>query len=151
MHRLYENKDISVFWDSEKCRHAKKCVQGSPATFDPTRRPWIDVGIAETKEIWQAIAECPSGALTCTYNHEVSVSFDEAASCSIAYDGNRRVGECDYQVTAEGWVIYHTEVMPEYNGKGIARRLVYKVTEEAEKRKMSVIPTCSYAKKVLNS
>jgi predicted GNAT family acetyltransferase len=41
--------------------------------------------------------------------------------------------------------------MPEYNGKGIARRLVYKVTEEAEKRKMSVIPTCSYAKKVLNS
>lgn len=28
MHRLYANDDISVFWDSDKCFHAKKCVTG---------------------------------------------------------------------------------------------------------------------------
>ena len=98
MHRLYENKDITVFWNSEKCVHAKECVHGSPSTFDPMRRPWIDLGRADT---------------------------------------------------SEGWVIFHTEVSPEYGKKGIAKRLVYKVTEEAEKRKISLIPTCSYAVKVL--
>jgi len=29
MHRLYEQGDIVVFWNSEKCRHAKRCVNGS--------------------------------------------------------------------------------------------------------------------------
>ncbi len=59
MHRLYETNDIVVFWNSGKCRHAKKCVTGSPQTFDITRRPWIDVTIAPTAEIWQTVSSCP--------------------------------------------------------------------------------------------
>ena len=149
MHRIYENEDISVFWDSEKCRHEKKCVHGSPKAFDPMRRPWIDLSRADTAEIWQAIEKCPSGALTCVYNHGIRIVFDEEHSCSKAYDGERKVGECDCQVTPDGCVIYHTETSPEYGGKGIAKRMVYKLVEEAEKRGMSVIPTCSYAAKVL--
>ena len=150
MHRIYENNDITVFWDSEKCRHAKKCVYGSPQTFDISRKPWIDVTIAPTAEIWQTVSECPSGALTCVYNHEISVVLDTDACKSIAYDGDRQIGECDYQVTSDGWNIYHTEVMPEYGGKGIAKRLMYKIVEAAEKAKAAVIPTYSYAAKVLN-
>lgn len=149
MHRLYENKDITVFWNSEKCVHAKECVHGSPSTFDPMRRPWIDLGRADTSEIWQSIAKCPSGALSIVYNHDVRIVFEEVYSRSAAYDGDKRIGECDYQATEEGWVIFHTEVLPEYGKKGIAKRLVYRVTEEAEKRKISLIPTCSYAVKVL--
>ena len=149
MHRIYENEDISIFWDSEKCRHEKKCVHGSPRTFDPMRRPWIDVNRAETTEIWQAVSNCPSGALTCIYNHGIRVEFDEGSLGAVAFDGDKRVGECVFQESPEGWVIYHTEVSPEYEGKGIAKRLVYKLTEEAEHRRIPVIPTCSYAKKVL--
>ena len=43
MHRVYENDDIVVFWDSEKCRHARKCVEGSPVTFNILNKPWINL------------------------------------------------------------------------------------------------------------
>lgn len=149
MHRLYENETISVFWDSDKCRHAKECVNGSPDTFDIQRKPWINIDIAPTAEIWQTVSKCPSGALTITYNHDIQVVFDGDNCRSVALDGDREIGECDYQDTGDAWTIYHTEVDPAYGGKGIAKRLVYSIVQEAEHRKVSVIPTCSYAVKVL--
>lgn len=149
MHRIYESEDITVFWDSDKCRHAKECVHGSPGAFDPMRRPWIDLNKADTAEVWQAIAKCPSGALSCVYNHNIRIKLDGSGLCSAAYDNGRRIGECDYCEDDDSWVIYHTEVLPEFGGKGIAKRLVYKIVEEAEKRKKTVIPTCSYAVKIL--
>ena len=85
MHRLYENNDISVFWDSEKCRHAKRCVTLSPSTFDIARRPWIDLSIAPTAEIWKAVSECPTGALTCAYNHGISIVLEEVGHRSVAF------------------------------------------------------------------
>ncbi len=150
MHRLYENDDIAVFWNSDKCFHAKRCVHGSPKTFDPKRKPWIDLRHAETKEIWQAISECPSGALSCIYRHNINVVMDPENCRSIAMDGDKIIGECEYQVTEKGWNIYHTGVRPEYGGKGIAKRLVYKVLEEAERSCAGTMASCSYARKILD-
>ncbi len=149
MHRLYENNDIVVFWNSEKCQHAAECVKGSPKTFNPMQRPWIDMTQVDNIEIWQAIERCPSGALSCAYRHDVDVVFDEEASRSLALFDNRVIGECDYQETADGWNIYHTEVLPEFGGKGIAKRLVYKVIETAERSGETVMATCSYARRIM--
>ncbi|MCR5250932.1 MAG: GNAT family N-acetyltransferase [Lachnospiraceae bacterium] len=149
MHRLYEQEDIAIFWDSEKCRHAKRCVTGSPRTFDITRRPWIDPTKAPTAEIWQAVSACPSGALTCVYTHGIRIVLDEEGHRSIALDGEKQIGECDFDETEDCVEIFHTEVLPEYGRKGIAKRLVYKVTEAAEHAKKRVLSSCSYAKKVL--
>jgi predicted GNAT family acetyltransferase len=68
----------------------------------------------------------------------------------VAYISGKQVGECDFRRTEDGWVIYHTEVLPEYEGKSIAKRLVYRLLEAAEKEGMKVIPVCSYAAKVLS-
>ena len=149
MHRLYENEDITVFWDSDKCRHAKVCVHQSPTVFNKDKRPWIDISGAPTPQIWQTVSQCPSGALTCVYNHDVRIVFDEGRRCSLALSGDTEIGECCYDETPDSWTIVHTGVRPEYEGKGIAKRLVFKVTEEAEKRKLSVVPVCTYAMKVL--
>ena len=55
-----------------------------------------------------------------------------------------------YDQETEGEVrIVHTEVLPEYGGKGIAKRLAYKVAEAAEKRHKTVVLYCSYAAKLL--
>ena len=150
MHRLYEYGDIAVFWDSEKCRHAKRCVTGSPKTFDFQRRPWIDLTQAPTMEIWQTIEKCPTGALTCVYTHEVTIEFEPDKCRTAAYKDDEQIGECDYRITEDGWTIYHTDVAPEHEGKGIAKRLVYKLTEAAEKKGANIIPVCSYAVKVLS-
>ncbi len=149
MHRFYENSDLAVFWDSSKCFHSRKCVTGSPLTFDFSRRPWIDLSRADNSEIWQTVKTCPSGALSVQYRHGIDVVMEEAANRSAAYDGEKQIGECEYSETPDGWVIYHTGVAPQYEGKGIARRLVYKVTEAAEKKGVPVDATCSYAKRVL--
>ena len=151
MHRLYENEDISVFWDSDKCRHAKECVNGCPEAFNIMRKPWIDISKAPTAKVWQAVSKCPSGALTCIYNHGVRIEYDKENSRSIAFVDDRIVGECDYEETQNGWIIYHTEVDEKYTGKGIAKRLVYRLIEQAERSKTEVSATCSYAVKVLGN
>ena len=150
MHRTYENEDIVVFWDSDRCRHARKCVQGSPGVFNFTKRPWIDLSGASNPQIWKTVEQCPSGALQIVYRHGIDVVFDEENRRSIALDQDRLIGECDYQETPEEFRIVHTEVLPEYSGKNIGKRLVYCVTESAERRKKTVVPICSYAVKVLS-
>ena len=149
MHRMYENDDIVVFWDSEKCFHSRRCVTGSPLTFDPTRKPWIDLSKDKNSNIWQAIESCPSGALGCAYRHDIDVKMDAEGSRSVAYDGDKEIGECVYSTDGNGICIYHTGVDPAYEGKGIAKRLVYRILEHAERNKLEVSATCSYAKKVI--
>ena len=150
MHRLYEYKDIAVFWNSDKCAHARRCVTGSPETFDFQRRPWIDLKQAPTARIWKTIEKCPTGALTCLYTHDISIELDTENCRSLAVEKDKQVGECDYEVTGNGWVIYHTEVAKEYEGRGIAKRLVYKVLEAAERADIKVTATCSYAARIIS-
>ncbi len=149
MHGLYEYGDVFGFWNSGKCRHARKCREDSPRTFNPTRRPWIDLTKTLPAEVWQAVSNCPTGALTCVYSNDISIILDEESSQTMAYDGDQQVGECDYHKTTNGWEIYHTEVLSEYLHKGIAKRLVYWIVEAAERAGAGVIPSCLYAFKVL--
>ena len=150
MHRLYENNEIAIFWNSDKCFHSTMCVQGSPKTFDPSRKPWIQLGHAENPEIWQAIEKCPSGALTIVARLGIEVVMELENYRSVAYFSGKQIGECDYTETDSGWCIYHTEVDPEHGGKGVAKRLVYVILEAAERKGVSVTSTCSYASKILN-
>ena len=149
MHRTYSKDELVVFWDSEKCYHARRCVGSSAKIFDPKRRPWIDLSQADMPEIWDCVSKCPSGALTCAYTHGIDVRFEEEACRSAAYDGEKQVGVCLYREGPDGWSIVSTRVDPAYGGQGIAKRLVFSVTEEAERRKAAVIPVCSYAVQLL--
>ena len=149
MHRTYIKDELAVFWDSEKCYHSRRCVGSSAKIFDPLRRPWIDLSQADMAEIWACVTKCPSGALTCAYTHGIDVRFEEEAHRSAAYDGEKEIGVCLYRESPDGWSIVSTRVDPAYGGKGIAKRLVFSVTEAAERRKQAVIPVCSYAVKLL--
>ena len=149
MHRLYENEDITVFWDSDRCFHARRCISGAPMVFSFARKPWVDLSKGKNPVIWKTVKLCPSGALDVVYNHGVRVVFEEENLRSAAYDGDRLVGECDYSDDGESFSILHTEVAPEYTGRGIARRLVFRTAEAAEKRKKKIVPVCSYAKAAL--
>lgn len=95
-------------------------------------------------------SECPIGALKVLYNEGVRVEYDSTGRRNKAYDGERQVGECNYLVGEAGRDIVHTETDPAYRGKEISKRLVYVVLEQAEKQKVKIIPSCSYAKKVLD-
>ena len=53
---------------------------------------------------------------------EIVFKLDE--NKAIAYDSENKVGECDFEKIDDIWNITHTEVDSDYQGQGIARKLV---------------------------
>jgi uncharacterized Fe-S cluster protein YjdI len=64
MQKEYSNGDITVIWESEKCQHSGKCVQGLPQVFRPREQPWIKIEQANSDDIVATVHKCPSGALS---------------------------------------------------------------------------------------
>ncbi len=60
----YSNGEITVVWQSGKCQHSGNCVRNLPGVFKPREQPWIQLENATTQQIINAVAQCPSGALT---------------------------------------------------------------------------------------
>lgn len=82
---------------------------------------------------------------------DITIVFEENANRSVAYDGGNQIGECEFTVSTGTWTITHTGVRPEYGGRGIARKLVESVIDEARARNVRIVPVCSYAVKVMES
>lgn len=61
--RRYEGEQVTVTFDGSRCLHAARCVQGLPAVFDTTRRPWILPDGAPADAVAEVVRRCPSGAL----------------------------------------------------------------------------------------
>ncbi len=60
----YSNGEITVVWQPDMCIHSAICFKGLAGVFDPRRKPWIDMGKAETAQIIGQVKKCPSGALS---------------------------------------------------------------------------------------
>ncbi|MBE5813308.1 MAG: N-acetyltransferase [Clostridiales bacterium] len=69
---------------------------------------------------------------------------------SVAYDGNRKIGECNFVESENTWNITHTEVDSLYQGQGIARKLVESIIENAKNQDKELVAECFYAKKVIS-
>ena len=61
--QVYETDAITVSFDPDLCIHARECVRGLPAVFDPTRPRWIRPGAAPADQVAEVVARCPTGAL----------------------------------------------------------------------------------------
>ena len=63
MRKKYTSPEIAVSYDPALCIHAKRCVEGLPAVFDPKARPWIRPDQAGAGALAPVIRQCPTGAL----------------------------------------------------------------------------------------
>lgn len=59
----YSTPGMVVTWEPARCQHARECVGGLPAVFDPAKRPWITPDEASVDELVTTIDRCPSFAL----------------------------------------------------------------------------------------
>ena len=59
----------------------------------------------------------------------------------MAYEGSKQVGFCCYEVQGDTWTIYTTQVLDEYGGQGIAKKLVLMVEQEAQKQEVHLNTT----------
>ena len=80
----------------------------------------------------------------------IRIEFEEKTNKAIAYDEEKVIGLCEYIINCEEWNIVHTEVDDNYQGQGIAKKLVNRIIEEANKKQKKLTAECSYAHKIIN-
>lgn len=63
---------------------------------------------------------------------------------SAAYDEDKLVGECCFEIDGNTWTANHTFVDKAYGGQGIAKKLLDCVVENARKNDAKIKAVCSY-------
>ena len=62
----YRGRAVTVHFNLAVCSHSAECLRRQPHVFDLDQRPWIDADAADIAAIAEAVAACPSGALSMT-------------------------------------------------------------------------------------
>src|SRR5664279_3824266 len=59
-------------------------------------------------------------------------------------DAEGRIGEMMVDISGNDLTVYHTEVLPKAEGKGIAKKLLTSMADYARKNNLKVIALCPY-------
>lgn len=67
-----------------------------------------------------------------------------------AFEASQEAGEMAYTwAGADKFIIDHTTVSPEFEGKGIGKKLVMEAVDFARQNNVKIIPLCTFAKSVM--
>lgn len=72
----------------------------------------------------------------------ITIKFEQ--NRSAAYDEEKFVGECCFEIEQNVWILNHTFVDSNYGGQGIAKKLLDCVVENVRKNKAKIKAVCSY-------
>lgn len=82
-------------------------------------------------------------------NEEISISNrGDRQRYEIAV-GGELAGFVDYRAQAGSVALVHTEVLPQFEGQGLAGRLAEFALEDVRRKGSKVVPTCSYIAKYI--
>ena len=59
----YTNGEVTVTWQPHLCNHASICLMKLPEVFRMSKRPWINMSGADTKQIIDVVKQCPTLAI----------------------------------------------------------------------------------------
>jgi uncharacterized protein len=62
----------------------------------------------------------------------------------LIMDGREKIAEMVVAVDEQNVTVYHTEVSPKAEGKGLAKKLLEEMVAYARGKKLSVIPLCPF-------
>lgn len=76
---------------------------------------------------------------------EIKLNVDENGFGHFnIYDGEEELGEMEVKISEKDLTVYHTEVQPKAEGKGLAKKLLEALVAHARKNALQIIPLCSY-------
>jgi predicted GNAT family acetyltransferase len=68
-----------------------------------------------------------------------------------AVEDEKQAGKMTYTWAGDSkFIIDHTEVSPDFNGKGVGKKLVMAAVEYARTNNVKIIPLCPFAKSVFD-
>lgn len=68
-----------------------------------------------------------------------------------AVEDEKVAGKMTYSWVGDNkFIIDHTEVNPEFNGKGVGKKMVLAAVEYARENNLKIIPLCPFAKSVFD-
>lgn len=79
----------------------------------------------------------------------IDIKFIKKENRAVAYDDEIEIGECKFKEIEDTWNIVHTVVDSQYQGQGIAKKLVKCVIQNSKEFRKNIIAECSYAEKIL--
>jgi len=88
-------------------------------------------------------ASGPEGATTMA-DEEIEVRDERAEGRYEAWVGGQRAGLVAYRVHPGLLDLVHTEVAPEFEGRGVGRHLATFVLDDARRRGLRIRPTCPF-------
>ncbi|RYZ28039.1 MAG: N-acetyltransferase [Chitinophagaceae bacterium] len=62
----------------------------------------------------------------------------------IINDGDKQLGEMVVSIMDDNLTVYHTEVAPEAEGQGLAKKMLQAMVNYARAKELKVIPLCPY-------
>lgn len=78
---------------------------------------------------------------------EINHRKEENKGAFIATEDGAKAGEMTYSKAGEDkFIIDHTEVNPEFNGKGVGKQMVLSAVEYARANGIKILPLCPFAK-----
>lgn len=81
----------------------------------------------------------------------VEIKFEKEKNRSVAISDGKVIGECDFIINEDNINIIHTVVSSDFQGQGIARKLVECVLGNIKEYNKDIIADCSYARKIIES
>lgn len=78
---------------------------------------------------------------------EINHRKEENKGAFVATENEVKAGEMTYSKAGEEkFIIDHTEVHPEFNGKGVGKQMVFAAVEYARENGIKILPLCPFAK-----
>lgn len=82
-------------------------------------------------------------------NEDVSISNQGGRQRYEIAVAGELAGFVDYRVQGASVALVHTEVLPQFQGRGLAGRLAEFALEDVRRQGAKVVPTCSYIAKYI--
>ena len=65
---------------------------------------------------------------------------------AMAREDNKRAGMMTYSIASENHIIIdHTEVDPEFKGRSVGKKMLYKIVDMAREKNIKITPLCPFA------